>query len=224
MTPGPTSRQAPRSAVVPKRLRADAARNRVKLLSAAADVFGQRGLDAPLEHIARQAGVSIGTLYAHFPTREAFFDAILPERMEVLDRIAADALADPDPWHGFVLFVEGLFTLRAQDRGLNDALAQRAPLSPLVAQACQRGVEHAEAIINRARHSGQLRPDFQPGDLGTLSRALSHVIREAANADSTEWRRCLMFLLDGLKTDPATPTTRTTKRRAPSPNHKARTT
>lgn len=220
MTTGPTSRQARRSAPPPKRLRADAARNRAKLLAAAAEVFGERGLDAPLEHIARQAGVSIGTLYAHFPTREAFFDAILPERIEALDQIAVAALADPDPWHGFVSFVEGLFTLRAQDRGLNDALAQRAPLSPQVARACQQGVEHAEAIINRAKRSGQLRPDFRPSDLGTLSRALSHVIRETADADSTEWRRCLTFLLDGLRTDPAPPTIPISRRRAPSPDHK----
>jgi AcrR family transcriptional regulator len=188
----------------PRRLRADAARNRAKVLDAAAEVFGKRGLDAPLEHIARRAGVSIGTLYAHFPTRTALCDAILPERMSAMDQITAASLADPDPWSGFVRFVEGVFDLRAKDRGLNDALAQRAPLSPAVAQACQRGMEQANKIINRAKRSGQLRADFQINDLGVLSQALSHVIREST--DATECGRCLTFLLDGLKAGAASTT------------------
>jgi AcrR family transcriptional regulator len=194
----------PRTDATGRPLRADAARNRAKVLAAAAEVFGQRGLDAPLEHIARQAGVSIGTLYAHFPTREAFFDAIIPERLAALDQITADSLADPDPWNGFVHFVENLFGLRARDRGFNDALAQRASLSPQVAEACRRGMGQAETIIDRAKHSGQLRADFQLTDLGVLSQALSHVIRESADANVTEWRRCLAFLLDGLKAEAAT--------------------
>src|SRR6202034_2003593 len=97
-------------------LRSDAARNRDKLLDAAALEFGERGLDAPLEHIARRAGVSIGTLYAPFPAREAFFEAMYPPRLAALDQIAAKALADVDPWNGFAGFIEGLFGLLAADR------------------------------------------------------------------------------------------------------------
>ncbi|MFC5121874.1 TetR/AcrR family transcriptional regulator [Amycolatopsis halotolerans] len=80
-----------------KPLRADAARNRDKLLAAATRAFGEHGLDAPLEQIARSAGVSIGTLYAHFPTRDAFVDAILPAQLAALDDLATKALAEPDP-------------------------------------------------------------------------------------------------------------------------------
>jgi AcrR family transcriptional regulator len=183
----------------PKPLRADAARNRSKLLTAATELFGEGGLDVPLEHIARRAGVSIGTLYAHFPTREALFDAIFPERLAALDEIAAKALADPDPWQGFVTFLEGMFALQGADRGLNDALAQRFPLSPEVAAACRRGFRHAELIIKRAKDGGRLRPDFEPADLSTLVRAISQVIREPAGTAPDAWRRCLMFFLDGLR-------------------------
>ncbi|GLY65086.1 TetR/AcrR family transcriptional regulator [Amycolatopsis taiwanensis] len=189
----------------PKSLRADAARNRDKLLVAATQVFGERGLDAPLEHIARRAGVSIGTLYAHFPTREAFFDAIFPERLTELDRIAAAALADADPWQGFAGYLEGLFALQAKDRGLNDALAQRFPLSPEVAVACHRGMQHVEQIIDRARRSGQLRADFQSADLATLIWAMSQVIRESIDVAPQAWRRCLAFFLDGLRAGAAHP-------------------
>ena len=187
----------------PRPLRSDAARNRDKLLDAAVQVFGERGLDAPLEHIARRAGVSIGTLYAHFPARDAFFDAIFPPRLAGLDQIAADALADPDPWHGFASFTERLFGMLAADRGLSDAFAQRSPVSAEVTEACRRGFSHAEQIIDRAHDSGQLRPDFQVADLVCLTWAISQVIRESAATAPQAWRQCLGFFLDGLRTQAA---------------------
>jgi len=186
-------------------LRSDAARNRDKLLEAASQEFGERGLDAPLEHIARRAGVSIGTLYAHFPAREAFFDAIFPPRLAGLDQIAAEALAQPDAWDGFAGFIEALFGLLAADRGLADAFAQRFPLSPEVAAACQRGFAHAGQIIGRAHDSGQLRADFQVADLVCLTWAISQVIRESAASAPEAWRRHLAFSLDGLRAQAAHP-------------------
>ncbi|MEU5877999.1 TetR family transcriptional regulator [Spirillospora sp. NPDC047279] len=186
-------------------LRADAARNRDKLLATAVRVFGERGLDAPLEEVARGAGVSIGTLYNHFPTREALLDAVLPHRIIALDQVAAAALADPDPWNGFVRFVEGLFELQSQDRGLNDALARRTPLSPEVLAACHRGFRHVDRLIERAKESGALRADFEASDLATLIWAMSQVIRQAMDTAPDLWRRCLSFFLDGLRADAAHP-------------------
>ncbi|WP_033295163.1 TetR/AcrR family transcriptional regulator [Amycolatopsis jejuensis] len=179
-----------------KPLRADAARNRDKLLAAATRAFGEQGLDVPLEQIARTAGVSIGTLYAHFPTREAFADAILPAQLAALDDLAAAALAEPDPWLGFTGFIDGLFALQAKDHGLNDALARRQPLSPAVLEACRSGFEHAAKVVDRAKAAGQLRADFTPADLAPLVSAMSQVIRESPEV----WRRHLAFFLDGLRT------------------------
>lgn len=195
----------PDPAPTPKPLRADAARNRDKLLVAATEVFGERGLDASLEEIARRAGVSIGTLYNHFPTREAFWDAIFPERLSALERVMESALAAPDPWDGFVGYLEGLFALQAEDHGLNDALAQRFRAAGEVEQACHRGFRRAERIIQRARDSGQLRPDFEPEDLVTLIWAMSQVIRESMATAPDTWRRCLAFFLDGLRAGAAHP-------------------
>ncbi|MFC7717852.1 TetR/AcrR family transcriptional regulator [Nonomuraea recticatena] len=186
-------------------LRADAVRNRDKLLVAATQVFGERGIDAPLEEIARRAGVSIGTLYNHFPTRQAFFDAIFPERLAALDRMAAQALADPDPWNGFVGFLHALFALQAQDHGLNDALARRFPVTGEANDACHSGLTQLDRIIERAKESGQLRDDFEPQDLATLVWAMSQVIREAMEAAPQAWRRCLAFFLDGLRAGAAHP-------------------
>lgn len=186
-------------------LRADAVRNRDKLVAAGAAVFGERGLDAPLEEVARRAGVSIGTLYNHFPARENLFDAIFPARLAALDEIVERSLADPDPWGGFVAYIEGLFALQAEDRGLNDALARRFPRASELNAACHRGLEHLVTIMARAQESGDLRPDFEPQDVMTLMWAMSQVIRESADVAPDAWRRCLGFFLDGLRAEAARP-------------------
>src|SRR5882757_7621688 len=112
---------------MPQAMRADAVRNRDRLVSAAAELFAERGVDVPLEEIARHAGVSIGTLYNHFPNRGALVDAVLPERLAEFDRLSQSALADPDPWRGFTEFLDGVFVTQARDRAINDAIS-RSPV------------------------------------------------------------------------------------------------
>jgi AcrR family transcriptional regulator len=188
-----------------KPLRSDAARNRDKLLVAATQLFAERGLDVPLEHVARRAGVSIGTLYNHFPTREALLGAVMPQRLAVLEQITATALADPDPWAGFVGFLEGLFALQSEDLGLNEALTQGFSLASDVSQACHQGFVDAQRIIERAKAAGRLRADFGSQDLITLIWAMSQVIRESMGTAPGAWRRCLAFFLDGLRAEAAHP-------------------
>ena len=188
---------------MPKQLRADAARNRDRLRSAAAEVIAERGLDAPLEEIARRAQVSIGTLYNHFPSRDALLDDVFPARLSALDRLAADALAVADPWEGFAAYIEGLLRLHAEDQGLSDALARRGPLPPEVAAACTRGLAHLSEILARAKESGRLRPDFTLTDLSALVLALSQFIRDTRTRAPDAWRRHLAFHLDGLRTEAA---------------------
>lgn len=188
-----------------KPLRADAARNRDKLLVAATQVFGERGIDAPLEEIARRAGVSIGTLYNHFPSRESFLDVIVPERLAALDQIATTAMADPDPWNGFVGFLEGLFTLQAEDHGLNEAMSRQFPQVADVSASCPQGFRHAEQIIARAKESGDLRADFESQDLVIMIWAMSQVIRESAATAPLTWQRCLTFFLQGLRIEAERP-------------------
>ncbi|MFB4304361.1 TetR/AcrR family transcriptional regulator [Actinomadura sp. NTSP31] len=190
---------------MPKTRRADAARNRDKLLDAAAAVFGERGLDAPLEEVARRAGVSIGTLYNHFPARQDLFDAIFPARLAALDRLAETALADPDPWAGFAAYVEGLVALQAGDRGLNDVLARRFPLASELSEACHRGFAHLDRLVERAKESGRLRGDFETSDMVPLMWAMSQIIRESKDTGPEVWRRFLGFVLDGLRAGAAHP-------------------
>jgi AcrR family transcriptional regulator len=178
-------------------LRADAVRNREKLLRAAAAVLGEAGLDAPLEDVARRAGVSIGTLYNHFPDRAALLGAILPEQLSPLDPLAEQALREPDAWRGFVGFLEGMFALQAGDRGLNDAVARNPPGA--VDPADCPGFDRVGEIIERARAAGQLRADFTGADLTALIWAVSRIIQQSGDDEPPAWRRFLAIHLDGLR-------------------------
>src|SRR5664280_3336935 len=107
--------------------RRDARERRAKLIAAAQREFASHGVDASLEKIAREAGVAIGTLYRHFPTRlDLLMAAFKPRLQEFLDG-AAKALEMDDPWEGFVYYLENLFGMQAGDRGFNDFLSRRFP-------------------------------------------------------------------------------------------------
>jgi AcrR family transcriptional regulator len=179
-------------------LRADAVRNRQQLMTAAADLFAERGVDVPLDEIARRAGVSIGTLYNHFPNRGALLDAVLPERLAELDRLAEAALADPDPWQGFTGFLDGMLSMQARDRAINEAIARTAVGSVDVAAECGRAGGVLDSVVTQAKRAGVLRSDFEPDDMAVLVRALSNVIA-MSDGDDAVWRRHLGFVLDGLR-------------------------
>lgn len=179
-------------------MRADAVRNRDRLVAAAAELFTERGVDVPLDEIARGAGVSIGTLYNHFPNRGALLDVVLADRLAVIDRLAQQALGDADPWRGFTEFLDSLFTMQASDRSINDAVSRNPVGAVDVAGECGRAGGLLEDVVERARGAGALRADFGADDLATLMWAMSKVIA-MADGDDAVWRRHLAFVLDGLK-------------------------
>lgn len=179
-------------------MRADALRNRDRLMTAATELFAERGVDVPLDEIARRAQVSIGTLYNHFPNRGALLDAVLPERLAELDRLATKAMADPDPWRGFADFLDGLFVIQARDRSMNEAIA-RSPVGTVdVSAECGRAGGVLDSVVSRAKEAGVLRADFRTDDLATLVWAMSKVI-SMSDGDDAVWRRHLGFVLDGLR-------------------------
>jgi AcrR family transcriptional regulator len=167
-------------------------------MAAAVELFAERGIDAPLDEIARRAGVSIGTLYNHFPNRGALLDAVLPDWMAELERLARASLADPDPWRGFTAFLDGLFLIQARNRPMNEAIARTPVGSVDVAAECGRGGGVIESVVNHARAAGVLRPDFGADDMTTMVGAMSKVIA-MSNGDDAVWRRHLGFVLDGLR-------------------------
>ncbi|WP_378741510.1 TetR/AcrR family transcriptional regulator [Nocardia brasiliensis] len=179
-----------------KPLRRDAARNREKLLREAAGVFTEQGLDGSLEEIARRAGVSIGTLYNHFPHREALIDALLPARLAAMEEFAARAAAEPDAWRAFSGFIEQLLDQLTADRGLLEAVTGDHPAAAQLTEACHRGMSHLSTLLHRARQAGAVRADASDDDVVQLLWALS-LLGETTGTAS--WRRSLKFVLDGLR-------------------------
>ncbi|WP_194909411.1 TetR/AcrR family transcriptional regulator [Catenulispora rubra] len=164
---------------------------------------GAAGAAETAGHGHAEAGTDPGddssTLYAHFPTRDAFFEAIFPARLAALEELGSTALADPDPWQGFVGYLENLFAMHAEDHGLNEALARDLPDAAGAVKSCQQGVGHASELIDRAHADGRLRADFTVADLSTLTRAMTRVIGDSIDAGTDEWRRFLAIYVDGLR-------------------------
>jgi AcrR family transcriptional regulator len=187
-------------------LRADARRNLEKLKAAAFAVFQERGLGAPLEEIAQRAGVSIGTLYNRFGTREALIDAVLADLATArLCAVVQEARARTDPWERFALYVQQICELQAADPALNDVISRRYPEAPQLRAACDESLENAGQFIEAAQRQGSLRPDFTLEDLSVVFWSNANLIRVTAQAAPGAWRRSIAFTLDGLRTEAARP-------------------
>jgi AcrR family transcriptional regulator len=187
-------------------LRADARRNVEKLLDAARDVFGERGLGAPLEAVAARAGVSIGTLYNRFPTRNDLIDAALPNLVcSQMAAVTDHALAQPTPWRRFAAFLEGLCAAQAGNHAISDAIAGSQHNSAELSAVCEQSFALGARLIADAQADGSLRGDVTVDDVLValwLNARLSEHAGPAAGAAS---RRHIALLLDGLRTDAATP-------------------
>ncbi len=186
-------------------LRRDAQANRERIVAAARAVFAAGGIEAPVEEIARAAGVGMGTLYRRFPTKEDLVDAVLEDAFGQFVRVAEEALAEEDAWVGFSGFLEGALTLHGADRGLKDLVASsrhglarteamRARLRPLIRR-----------LVERAQEQGTLRSDFTPEDVPVVFWTAGRVIEATSQVAPDFWRRYLGLLLDGLRAGAATP-------------------
>jgi AcrR family transcriptional regulator len=180
--------------------RRDARRNRGRIVAAAREVFLSAGADAPAREIARRADLGVGTLYRHFPARADLVDAVLEEAFEELIGIAEAALAEPDPWAGFVRFLEEALVLHARNRALKDVVESEEHGREL-ARAMRRRIRPlTEELIARAQADGTLRQDFARQDLALLFWGGDRVIELATDVAPELWRRQLGLMLDGLRT------------------------
>jgi AcrR family transcriptional regulator len=187
-------------------LRRDAQRNRDAIVAAARQVFCDHGLEAPLEQIARQAGVGIATLYRRFPTRVELLDAVLTDTVQAHIAVAEQALATDDSWEGFAFYLEETCRLQAADRGLNDAMGMRFPRASAVEAARRRLYQLSGQLIERAQRAGRLRGDVTVEDLAFVTWANTRILQAVRAAGAPDaWRRHLGFLLDGFRADRASP-------------------
>lgn len=183
-------------------MRADARRNAEKLRAAASELFQERGLQVPLKEIARRAGVSHGTLYNLFGTREALIDEVVTDlAADRLGEAARQALAFEEPWEGFAFFVERVCELQATHPAVADVVSGRFPASEGLMAVCGRTLEASTRIVERARRDGTLRADFTGEDLLLVFGANAALSRAAAGAAPDAWRRAIAFLVDGLRAE-----------------------
>nr|WP_062332770.1 helix-turn-helix domain-containing protein [Herbidospora sakaeratensis] len=180
-------------------MRKDAVQNRERLLRAARQLFADRGLDVPLDEIARVAGVSIGTLYNRFPTRDALVEAVFADRRATVADLAERALAADDAWDGFAGFLTGVCELQAADLGYNDLAARTAPVDG------DRGPALMIEIVERAQRAGTLRGDVTLTDLAFVIWGVAATIAATRQTAPGAWRRHLALMLDGLRAGAARP-------------------
>ncbi|MGW0197501.1 TetR/AcrR family transcriptional regulator [Nonomuraea sp. NPDC003201] len=186
-------------------LRRDAQRNRDALLTAAQEAFAEHGLDASLEQVARRAGVAIGTLYRHFPTRIDLVQSVLMEKVRAWEKVGERAAAMGDAWEGLCLYLETMCELQADDRGFNDVAVGRLPASADFEEAHRRIGRLSARLIERAQRQGAVRADITVEDLAFVVWSHSEITRATHGIAPRVWRRHLHLMLDAFRADRAHP-------------------
>jgi len=177
--------------------RADARRNYDKLVAAARAVFSEDGTSAPLEDVAERAGVGIGTLYRHFPTRQALLEAVYVDEVEAMARSAAD-LSDLPAWDALSQWLHQYLGFAATKRALTEALVEAAPNSDVLL-SCRTAISGAGTeLIERAQRAGVIRTDTNFIDVVRMVSGIAMVPTE----DPEQKTRLLDLALDGLRYKP----------------------
>ena len=179
------------SAKTARRLRSDSIRNRERLLEAAAAVFGAGGPEASLEAVAKRAGVGIGTLYRHFPTREALFEAVYRHEVDQLAALAEQLAAEAAPVDALRRWLHANVQLVATKRGMLAALALavHGP-SELYAYSFERLTKAIDTLLRRAVKAGDIRADIKPEEL------LRALVGMCYMHDQPGWQRSVLHLVD----------------------------
>ena len=182
-------------------LRADAQRNRDSVLAAARAAFGAEGSDVSLDEIARRAGVGPGTVYRHFATKEALFEAVVFDRIGELVKEARALSEDPDPGSAFSTFVERLGREGARKRDLVEALASDGVQLHLGGAPIIRALTDVLAdLLHRAQRAGAVRTDISVDDVLVLLTGVAYAICHS-HADDERTRQLLAIMYDGLRAD-----------------------
>jgi AcrR family transcriptional regulator len=182
-------------------LRADARRNRDRLIAAAAGLFAERGLDVSLEEIARQADVGTTTAYRRFPDKEDLIDAVFSRHLDHFVALSAAAVRDPDPWSALTGFLEAVIELQAANRGFQQ-LFHNYQGTPGIARRRIRISRTVAALVTRAKKAGQLRSDVAGSDLVMVLLMVGTVADRMRDVGPDVWRRYLALVLDGLRVRP----------------------
>jgi AcrR family transcriptional regulator len=182
-------------------MRADARRNYDRLLDAAKAAFAEHGTDAPLDDIAKRAGVGSGTLYRHFPTRMDLIEAVFVQRISNLVVRAADLADGPDPEGSLLTFLRLIIEQSSSYRGLASALMVALhEKGSQIARSCHTMVYNSGGrLLDRAKQAGVVRADVDLRDLLKLVNGIALATEKDADEDPELVDRLIALLLNGLR-------------------------
>ncbi|MGB9305578.1 MAG: helix-turn-helix domain-containing protein [Mycobacterium sp.] len=185
------------TAVEDRALRADAARNVERILRAAREVYGELGPDAPIEAVARHAGVGERTLYRRFPTKADLIQAALDQSIaEDLTPAIEDARHVDDPLRGLAQLIEAAISLGARERNLLIAAQRGGSLTPDISKGLEAALQD---LAHRGQQAGRVRADLVADDLPRLIAMLYSVL-PTMDSTSDGWRRYVALILDAIST------------------------
>jgi AcrR family transcriptional regulator len=185
-------------------LRADAQRNRRRVLDAAEDLFAESGNGATIEDIAKRAGVGVGTVCRHFPTKQALLDEVLTESYRELVVDAEQALASHEPAAAFEQFVHRLAAHQARRRMLAEQMATELALPPAAEELRVAMRRNITELVERAQAAGAVRTDISPADTSMLFAGVAQ-ITAVAGGDAALRDRFVAVMMDGLRPAAANP-------------------
>lgn len=182
-----------------RRPRADAERNRRRVLDAATRVFADQGPAATLGDVAKAAGVGIGTIYRKFPDKQALLDALFDDKSGAIMRIVEEAAGIADPGEAFRSYLFGMIELHARDRSLATVLFGPDRYDRFPPALSDRLGSTADRLIADAVAAGELRAGFTRQDTIALAVMVSTIARASLDADPGLWRRYASLVVDGTR-------------------------
>lgn len=190
------------SEVAIRPLRADAVRNRGRVLEAARKLMTQRGVEVGMEEIAREAGVGVGTVYRHFPNKDALIRALAEDRFERIAKVITEALEDPEPWNAFESMMRRTAKIHVADRALTEIMRNHGDAMQAAAGKYEVP-ELTEKLVERCKAAGVLRREVQMGDIPMLMCGVGTATCSAAGrlAGPDGWKRYLDYVLAGMRAE-----------------------
>jgi AcrR family transcriptional regulator len=182
------------AAAAPRPQRADAVRNRERVIVAARRAMAARGLDVQMDEIARKAKVGVGTVYRHFPNKQDLIEALARDRFVRLAELADAALEDPDPWNGFVEFMREAAAIQVADKALSEVLVSRPETMRRAAESVEM-LSRTAKVVARAQEAGAVRADAEPEDVPMMMCALAG----ACNTPMSDPERYIGIVIDGMR-------------------------
>jgi AcrR family transcriptional regulator len=178
--------------------RADAVRNRARVVAAAAEVFAERGVEASVPDVAARAGVGKATVYRSFPTKEHLIAAVVIERLEDFERRTRARLDEPDAWAALAAVLAEGADKHCGDRAISAGISAGIELPEL--NAARASLWRAvELLMARAKAQGTMRADARPDDLRVLWGGAARMLAGDGITDAAEWRRYAALVLDALR-------------------------